>query len=187
MRAAMIVSLAVAGAVGAAACGGAQSSGRTTPDNEGWSLVEPEGLGFVVEMPSPPSVSSDTDPTLPGPRERTVYRSGDEDDDISFYVILTKYPEGTFAGGYSQEQALSDMRAQFVAEHEGGDVERTWFLGAERVADKATMFIFRTDDGLFWRVRQYLRGDVMYQVAYATTSVPRRRQGAMFLRSFALF
>ena len=169
-----------------AGCGGPQSSGRTTATIRGWVLVEPPRQGFVVEMPNEPTATSADKEVPGGTLERTVYETQDEDGRIEYYLIRTVYPKGTFAGSYTRAQALSDLRREFVDDRNGGEVERTWFMKMKQ-ADEATMFIFRTEGDVLWRVRQAIRGEVAYQIAYATPDKALRKTGARYLRSFELY
>lgn len=178
--AALVICAVVAGCA-------AQSSGRTTPRNRGWVLVEPAGQGFVVEMPQKPEVSESKQKHRLGSVERTVYHTTGDNGQLDYYLIRTVYPKGTFDGtGYTHEQALSDLRREFVESRKGGEVEGNWFMGMKK-ADAATMFTFRTSDDVFWRVRQAARGEVIYQIAYSTANKNLREKGAHYLRSFAFY
>lgn len=186
MRALLASTIVMSVCLVALGCGAAQSARRERPQNRGWVLVQPEGDGFVIEMPSEPTITATTEESSFGSLDQTVYQTTTDDGKLELYLVRTVYPKGTFSDTYTPDRALSDLRGEFVDSRDGGPIERNWFIQVQG-AEKATMFIFRTKDERFWRVRQAIRGDIVYQYYYATTEIPLRKKGSVYLRSFALF
>jgi hypothetical protein len=98
----------------------------STNAHPGWITFAPDGQGFSAIYPGDPTLQTQTIQTASGPVPMSVWYY-EASDDLSYYVALGKYPEGSLSSGSlsdAYDAAVTDMSnmslGMTVTEH--GDV-----------------------------------------------------------------
>jgi hypothetical protein len=93
-----------------ASAAGSQSTAEASPPHggpptaiPGWIVFAPADQGFSAAYPGQPTLQTQTIQTTAGPVPTSVWYY-EESEDLSYYVALAKYPEGSLSSG-----SLSDV------------------------------------------------------------------------------
>lgn len=95
-----------------ASAAGSQPTAETSPAAiPGWIIFAPAGQGFSAAYPGQPTLQTQTIQTTAGPVPTSVWYY-EESEDLSYYVALAKYPEGSLSSGSLSDvydKAVTDM------------------------------------------------------------------------------